>query len=323
MKKIYSLVIAALVAVSMTACMGTPSVAEQNKGHNVQVFVADNTDGKITTKSIDAGFAAAGMVVDGDNNMNSPFKKRFNAVHYEVYNLAMFHSNDLALKLVKKYPNFAIVLPLTMSIWSDDTKKTMNISTLTLQGMSNATGIPVTDPDLIALAELTHKALKTAMPNGKFILLNKIASISPESYQQKFSLKIELEEGAELGDYIDDFEAEFEGEMEPLGFLLPNYYNLNEELFEESGYDEYDFFHTYSICKFDVIFPVSKNHPEAGAYAPCSFYIYKKKSEDTMHMAYLGVNNWIKTLNITEKDAFQPLLDAQGMINNILTELTE
>lgn len=322
MKKIYSLVIAAAVAVSMTACMGSPSVAEQNKGYNVQVFVSDNKDGAISPKTIDAAFTAAGMVVDGDNNMNSPFMKRFKKIHYKTYNLAMFHSVELSKKLVAKDPKFAILLPLTMSIWSDDKKHTLNISCLSLEGMANATGFPVTDPDLVAYAALTKKALKAAMPNGHFIALNKIAKMSKKSFAQEYTLTVELDEDQVMDDYIDDFEAEFEGEMEPLGFLLPNYLNLNEELFDE-GDATYDFFHTYSICKFDVIFPVSEKHPEAGAYAPCSFYIYKKKSEEKMHMGYLGVNNWIKSLNITEKEAFQPLLDAQGMINNILKELTE
>jgi len=122
---------------------------------------------------------------------------------------------------------------------------------------------------------------------------------------------------------MEEFEDEFEGELEPVGFMFPNYSNLNENLFEPVGYKEYDFYITYSICKFDVIYPVSKNHPEAGAYAPCSFYFYKKKSEDKMHMGYLGVKNWIETLDITEQDGIKPLLEAQKKINSVITEIIE
>jgi len=53
-------------------------------------------------------------------------------------------------------------------------------------------------------------------------------------------------------------------------------YKLQEDVLKG---DVYDFYDTYSIIRFNVIYPVSKNHPDAGAYAPFSLVIYKKKDE--------------------------------------------
>jgi uncharacterized protein (DUF302 family) len=253
--------------------------------------------------------------------MNKPFSLRFKHTHYDTYNLAMFQSDELTLKLIKKYPNFGALAPLTMSIWSEG--KSMNIATLTLAGMSRASGIPATDADLIAYAALITKGLKAAMPNGKFKELNHTIKSPNDSFAITFEMELDLEEGASLVDFREDFESEFEGEMEPIGFLMPNYSNLGEELFADNDYDAYDFYITYSICKFDVIYPVSKLHPEAGAYAPCSMYMYKKKGEDKMVIGYLGVDNWIQTLDIEDKESINPLREAQGMINNILKEMTD
>ena len=62
---------------------------------------------------------------------------------------------------------------------------------------------------------------------------------------------------------------------------------------------------------------------EAGALAPCSFYIYKKKDADKMHMGFLGVDNWIKTLNIKDKTSIIQLKEAEAMIQKILNDMIE
>ena len=324
MKKIYSMLIAALATFMMVGCVSAsePAVAKTPaKAQNVQIFTADNTDGKITPKVISDTMHDIGLTSAGNNDMNKPFSQRFPKLHYKTYNLAMFQNDALTLKLIKKYPNFGALAPLTMSIWSDG--NSMNIATLTLDGMARTIGIPKTDPDLVAYAAMITKGLKAAMPKGNFKFLDYDVKSQTDSYAITFEMDVELDEDATMEDFKEDFEGEFEGEMEPIGFLMPNYSNLQEELFEEAGYDAYDFYTTYSICKFDVIYPVSKLHPEAGAYAPCSMYMYKKKSEDKMVIGYLGVDNWIKTLDIKDQESMKPLYEAQGMINNILTEMTE
>ena len=325
MKKLYSLLIAALVAVVMTACGASDQASKPAKKaefkpdtpQSVQVFSAKNTDGKITPKTIGAAFTATGLKMGGNNNMNKPFELRFKKTHYETYHLAMFRDNELTKKIVQKAPQFGRLVPLTMSIWSDG--DTMNISTLTLDGLARAANLPVTDPDLIAYSQKIEKALRAAMPNGQFKELNHKVLEPNATYEINFTA--ELDEGDDADEWRDGFEMEFEGEMEPLGFMFPNYTNLNEELFEEAGIDDFDFFITYSICKFDVIFPVSKETPEAGAYAPCSFYLYKKNGDNTVHIGYLGVDNWIKTLDIKDEHAIKQLKAAESSINNIVKEL--
>ena len=324
MKKIYSLLIATLAILSIAGCNAseaTPSKPE--KMQNVQIFSAPNADGKITTKTIEAAFDKTGLTMAGNNDMNKPFSLRFKKTHYSVYNLAIFSSSKLTLNLIKKYPNFGALTPLTMSIWQDDKAKTMNVSTLTIHGMARSTGIPVDDPDLVAYAELVHKALKAAMPNGSFKKLDYTIKYPNKKLATDFVVELDLDGGDPVS-YVEDFEAEFEAELEPLGFLLPNFSNLQEEIFDDAGYtDVYDFYHTYSICKFDVIFPVSKLHPEAGAWAPCSFYIYKKTDQNTMHMGFLSVENWITTLDIEDEESITPLREAQKMIEDIVHSITE
>lgn len=325
MKKIYSLFTAVVLALSLISCnSATPTVGKKQKIiQDIQIFTSANTDGKITAKSVEVAFEANGLSVPDNNDMNRPFKARFGKVHYKIYNLAMYINNDLTFKLIKKYPKFGALTPLTMSIW-EDKDGSMNISTLTLNGIARAIGIPVTDPDLIAYSELIHKALKAAMPKGIFRELNNTVKFSNKTLATNFEMKVDYE-GKDPSDFIDDFEAEFEGEMEPLGFLLPNYVNVQEEIFDDHGYTGvYDFYHTYSICKFDVIYTVSKDYPEAGAWAPCSFYIYNKTAESKMHMGFLSVENWIITMGMTDnEEGTKKLREAQGYIEKTINGISK
>ena len=324
MKKIYVLILTIFIAISTLACNSTATVpAKQKVVQDIQIFTSANTEGNITTQSIEEAFDSVGLSVAGNNDMNKPFNTRFKKTYYKTYNLAMYISNDLTFNLIKKYPQFGALTPLTMSIW-EDKEGNMNISTLSVNGMARATQIPVKDPDLVAYGALIEKALKTAMPQGHFKELAYIPSHNGKPLQVNFTTKVELDDDASMEDYIEDFEAEFEGELEPLGFLLPNYTNVQEEIFDDKGYkDVYDFFHTYSICKFEVIFPVSRLHPEAGAWAPCSFYLYKKKDEKVMRMGFLSVENWITTVDIKDKESIEPLRKAQNKIKNIINSIIE
>jgi len=297
------------------------SCANENQ-KDIQIYTSPNASEKITPKSIENTFNTLGLSVVGNNDMNKPFLQRFKNTHYKIYNLAMFMNNEYSYRLIRKYPQFGALTPLTMSIWQDENKN-INIATLTFHGMARAANIPDNDEDLRAYAALIHKALKKALPNGSFNKLTITNNNIADSFQINFAADVDLQQDEDLEDYVDDFEEEFEGEMESLGFLFPNITNIQDEIFKKYNYKQYDFYHTYSICKFDVIYPVSKYYPQAGAWAPCSFYIYKKKSEDKIYMGFLGVDNWIKSLSITDKTSIKALKEAEGMIQKIIHDITE
>jgi len=292
----------------------------QDDGQNIQVFSMNNADGKITATHVEEAFNASGLLVDVNNNMNSIFEKRYNHVHHKNYNLAIFHSDEMILKLAKKYPSIGLITPLSMSIYSDDAKKSINISTLSLSGMAKVTKIPVNNPDLIAYAKLIDDAVHRALPTGTYA---KDIKSSNKLTVTAFTTEFELEDGATYAQAKEEFEEEFEGELGPVGFLIPKSYKLQKALFKGKGLKDYDFFDTYSIIRFNAIYPVSKEHPEAGAYAPFSLLIYKKKGDDTVHIEYPSIDNWIGNLNIVDKETVKAVEKTDALIKSILEELTE
>ncbi|MDB2562386.1 DUF302 domain-containing protein [Sulfurimonas sp.] len=309
MKNIFKILVSALLALGLGVCQANASSNTQN----LQVFSTDNAKGLINAKSIEKAFNASDMIVDVNNDMNSIFSKRYGNVHHKNYNLAIFTNAKIVAKLMKKSPMIGLITPLSMSIYSGK-DNSINISTLSLAGMSRITKIPATDPDLIAYSKLLDAALHKALPNGKYLSVNHSKNTN-ENLVTTFGLELELEDGDTFADVKDGFKEEFESEISPIGFLVPKSYTLEHA--------DYDFFDTYSIIRFNAIFPVSKNHPDAGAYAPFSLVMYKKKGEENMHISFPSIENWIKDLDITEKDTVKAVKETHAMMKEVLEGLTE
>ncbi len=129
-------------------------------------------------------------------------------------------------------------------------------------------------------------------------------------------------EGEDVEDELDGLETELEGSLETAGFIIAGFNQLGED-FTEAGYDKYDFFDAYSICKLPVIFEVHKTHPEAGALAPCTGYLYKEKGSSEVHLAYPSVYNWFSSLAIEDKASVDILENAQKVMVDVINEVTE
>ncbi|MEA1880734.1 MAG: hypothetical protein U9N11_08830 [Campylobacterota bacterium] len=282
---------------------------------NNQIFSADNADGKITAKSIEEAFNASKMTVQVNNDMNSIFEKRYKKTHHKSYNLAIFTHDASITKLMKKYPSIGRITPLSMSIYSDDAKNTINISTLSLQGMARITNIPVDNTDLVAYAKLLDVALHKALPKGAYVTKDNKQKSIDDKIITAFTTELELEDGDTYSDAKDAFKEEFESEISSAGYLVPKSYSFQDET--------YDFFDTYSIIRFNAIFPVSKEHPDAGSYAPFSLVIYKKKAEKAVHIEFPSISNWTNDLGIKDADTLKEVNKTQNMIAGILEELTE
>jgi len=304
MNKISAILLGAFLMLSATLL----SASEQN----LRIFSVDNKSGKITAKTVQKAFATVGVIVDVNNDMNSIFSKRYGKIHHKKYNLAIFTNDKLVKKLMNKYPSIGMITPLTMSIFVDKNDN-INVTTLSLAGMSRITKIPANNPDLVAYASLVDKALHKALPNGKYLKVNHDAKA--KFSVTEFTMELELEDGDTYVDAKESFEEEFESEISPVGFLVPKKYVFNHEA--------YDFFDTYSIIRFNAIYPVQANHPDAGAYAPFSVVIYKKKGDDNMYIAYPSIDNWIGDLDIKDTATLKAVRETQGMMTGILEELTE
>ncbi|UFH59316.1 DUF302 domain-containing protein [Sulfurovum mangrovi] len=285
--------------------------------HDVRVFVSDNADKKITATTIEEAFKKTGFVIAANNNMNAPYLRDFNDTSFDFYNLAVVFRKDTALALAEQYPEIGLFTPMSMSIWTKKGDTTVSVSSIAPHAMARIMGVPEDNEHIIAYGKKVEEALKAAMPNGKWITL----PYAMKNVKRDFITRTSFEQdGDDWEESKDNYEMAFEGELAPKGFVMAGFTDLNYD-FEENDKEWYYFYDVYSICKIAVIYEVSKLHPEAGAFAPCSAYMYQKRGEKTIHVAFPNVHKWIDALNITDKASIDVLLEAQKGFEDILGKI--
>lgn len=319
-------------ALFLTGCaqdVSTPKaqdVKKQETRDDIRIYAANNSDGKITVKSIEAAFKANGFTITGNNDMNNAFKGRFGKDHptagtdFNMYRLMFVHNPKITSSLIKDYPRAGLLAPLSTSVYSKDGTK-INISSLTIEGMSRISGVPMTNPDLIALSANMKKAIEAALPNGNFKELS-YKKVRPDGeIVTKFKF-VMSNESNNIEEAKETYQETMEGEIESNGFIVAGFTPVNEDLVD-NGIKTYDFYDGYSICKLEVIYPVHKTHPEVGALAPCTMFMYKKKDEKFTHLGYPSVYNWIMTTNIEDDYSLEPLIDAQNLLETTIDSTIE
>jgi len=103
--------------------------------------------------------------------------------------------------------------------------------------------------------------------------------------------------------------------QKPKGKLVTN--------FTDANYNGYDIYEVYSICKLPVIYTIAKTHPQAGAFAPCSLYLEKRKDVNSMEIAFPSVYNWMSSMALDNPKDIKVLQDAQDRMTKILKGATE
>ena len=288
------------------------------KKYNIMVLTSDNEDGKITPKTIESAFKEAGFFINDNRNMIKPFIKNFQTVDYDVYNLFTVFRKLNVLKLVTKYPNIGLFSPMSLSIYTKKGTSTISVSSLSAEAMAKIMGIPVDDKDLVEYVALVQEALHKALPNGK--KENIAYEMKKPTGNLTYTTQLKMKKDADAEDVKDEFEENFEEALTMNSFIMAGFNDLNYD-FDEAGYEEYTFYDVYSICNLSVIYTVSATHPEAGAFAPCSLYMYNKKGTNTIEIGFPSIYNWIASVAIEDKASLDVLMSAQVTMEKLLTKL--
>lgn len=314
-----SLVISGAMSQEVAKTTAQEPSAVKSTTADIEIFTSDNKDGKITPASIEQAFKDAGFVISANRDMNGPFVKQFKESGFDVYNLFTLYKPDMVLELVKKYPNVGLFAPMSMSIYTKKGDTKISISSLTAEAMAKVMKAPSDDNTLQELRALVKETLKKAMPNGSFETLSYVQTEPKGGLVTNFSMEMDPDEWE---DQLEEFKMGFEGELAPNGFVIAGHNNLGDD-FEEANYEAFDFYEVYSVCKLPVIYTIAKTRPEAGAYAPCSLYLSKKKGDEEMQLGFPSVYNWMSSMAIEGKEELEVLENAEAGMRKILTGLTE
>jgi len=302
MKKIVILLVALLSASILSA-----------KG-DLHMFDVDNKDGSITTKQIEQAFVDNGFGIGINSNMNKPFMIQFKKTDYKIYTLLTVYHKKTSFELVKKHSDYGVFMPMGVVIYQSKKEDTLHVAVLTTEAQEKILGF--NDKLISSIEKDVLDVLSKTLPTAKH-KLSEDALKEDTPLITKYELNLDGEDWQEMRENLI---MSLENGFELYGFVVPSKLSVNESI---KGDSPYDFYQTYSICKLPVIYTVSLTTPEAGAFAPCSLMIYKKKGEDKIVLGFPSVHNWMSSAKVQDKDGKAILLKAQKQFEAILVEATE
>jgi uncharacterized protein (DUF302 family) len=137
------------------------------------------------------------------------------------------------------------------------------------------------------------------------------------------NFEITFERPEDLGDYLDEFQESFEAAFEEKKYIIAGFKNFKEAYTDlDLEFSKYDAYYTYSLCHFTFSYNIfNKGRPDAGAFAPCSMYMYIEKGTNKLVIGMPRLANWTAVLNIQDETMKKSITDLDTEITEIMVSL--
>ncbi len=125
----------------------------------------------------------------------------------------------------------------------------------------------------------------------------------PADTMMHFEIELKIQDG-DIATAIEDFQDGFEEAFEDKKYIIAGYKDFKEAYEDlDLPFKEYDAFFVYSLCHFkfsDSIFNHKGGIPAAGAFAPCSMYMYVKAGTNILVIGMPKLANWASVMDIKD-----------------------
>ena len=137
------------------------------------------------------------------------------------------------------------------------------------------------------------------------------------------TFEIEFERPEDVSEFVDEFQEGFETIFEENKYIIAGYKNFREAYDDmDADFEKYDAYFVYSLCHFSFSYSVfNKGRPDAGAFAPCSMYMYIEKDSNKMIVGMPKLENWISVLGIKDAKMVESIHILDKEIISIMEEL--
>jgi len=284
---------------------------------DIILYKVPNKDHKITAQTLADGLTINGYTVAKNQDMNGPYEKQFKTTTFQSYNLMSVYHADTSTVLIPKYARSGIFTPFSIATYQRKGEDDFYIALLSAKAEENI--LKAKDPLFKKLEKHTKETILNVLPSAVETSLPYDAVSTDEPLYTKYSFEVEDEDAMEAR---GDLMMMMESGMKPSGFVVANYIDFNKVLQEEKN-DDYMFYDAYSLCKLKIIYELSKEKPEAGAFAPCTMVIYHKKGSNKTEIVTLSIANLTSTLAIKEKNILEMLTKAQSTMKSIIEDAAE
>jgi len=289
------------------------------------ILEVDLEDAGFTPKDIHPGIEYYyrlfyGTKLDKKGKPNPKFKADYVE---NLHNLGFItiSNEETMLPLLLKEPKLGGFAPLNYLIYKKIKETKTYVGTLTPQAMLDITGVK----DASVRKDFTEMidALSDATDEG---MGGEVEYVEIDKLIDKTMLEFEMpfDRGDDILDAKFDFMEKFEKAFEDEDYIIAGKRDFHEFWTdEEMEQDKFDAYWVYSLCHFTFSYTVFNvwEHPELGASAPCSMYMYVEKDTNTLKIGMPSVNNWITFGKIKDPKKLEFIKAMDEKIKEIMISL--
>ena len=239
-----------------------------------------------------------------------------------IDNLGFFSvANDEALRpLLIKAPELGGFSPFNLHIYKKKSEDKTYVGHIVPDTMLDIVGVKDTSirKDFNAMFPSLDKMVQDEI--GGEVQISTFTKLPAEPMM---NFEITFDRPKELADYIETFQEEYEAAFEDKKYIIAGYKDFKETYTDmELAFDEYDAYFVYSLCHFTYSYNMfNKGRPDAGAFAPCSMYLYVKKGTNTLVVGMPKLANWVSVLNIKDETMKKSAFDLDTDVIAIMKSL--
>lgn len=309
-------------AVAALLLVGSVAVAKDGIYFNaVQGNAEEAYNEMINNKIEEVGF----VLSDPHERINDAYAEKYSAepgYNKTLDNLGFFSiGNDEVLnELLTKEPRLGGFSPFNLHIYKYANEDVTRVGHVNPEVMLDIVG--ATDKDVRAKFIASFKdldALVDAEIGGK----KEVIKFDKLPAKTLMEFELEFERPAELWEFVDSFQEEFEAAFEDKKYIIAGYKNYKDAFIDlEMPFEKYDKYWVYSLCHFYFSYGLF-NHgsAQAGAFAPCSMYMYIEKDSNVLKVGMPYLENWINVAGITDEKQVASIRKLDKEIISIMEEL--
>lgn len=287
----------------------------------VKYFVGDGDKEKEYMSMVNEKINSIGFVLsDPHERINDAYKTKYGGTNLD--NLGFFSvmkDADVGPLLLKE-PSLGGFSPFNLHVYKKQGENKTYVGHVTPETMLDITGVK--DADVRAKFIATFPALDAMIEKeiGSKVQYTEYSAL-PAKPMMTFELPIER--GASLETAIADFQGKFEETFEGNQYIIAGYKDIKASMTDANiEFGRFDAYWVYSLCHFkfsEGIF--NQGRPDAGAFAPCSMYMYIEKGSNKIMIGMPRLATWTAVMGIKDQKMVDSINALDVEITKIMKEL--
>ncbi len=287
----------------------------------VKFYVGDGDKEKEYMSMVNEKIGSIGFVLsDPHERINDAYKTKYGGTNLD--NLGFFSvmkDADVGPLLLKE-PSLGGFSPFNLHVYKKQAENKTYVGHVTPETMLDITGVK--DADVRAKFIATFPALDAMIEKE---IGSKVETVEYATLPAKPMMTYELpiERGASLETAIADFQGKFEEVFEENQYIIAGYKDIKAAMTDANiEFGRFDAYWVYSLCHFkfsEGIF--NQGRPDAGAFAPCSMYMYIEKGSNKIVIGMPRLATWTAVMGIKDQKMVDSINALDVEITKIMTGL--